>query len=114
MSASTLSIIRANKSFRGFVRMFTNRSGEGYTDVARRGNGAAARLGSDACRFYRSKFDKSAIRTMKESAVFDKPYIKATAWIASEALPETYVDELKNFSRRDFPTFKTRMAALEW
>lgn len=64
--------------------------------------------------FTGASFDNSAIHTMKESAVFDKPYIKASAWIGSEALPETFFDQLKNFSRRDFPAFKTRMAALEW
>jgi hypothetical protein len=61
-----------------------------------------------------ASFDKASMRTIKESAVFDKPYIKASAWIGSEALPEVFFDQLKSFSRREFPAFKTRMAALEW
>jgi hypothetical protein len=64
--------------------------------------------------FTGAKFDDAAIRTMKESAVFDKPYIKASAWIGSEALSKVFYDQLTNFSRRDFPAFKTRLEALEW
>ena len=61
-----------------------------------------------------ASFDAAAIRTIKESAVFDKPYIKASAWIGSEALSTPFYEELKSFSRREFPAFKTRSAALEW
>jgi hypothetical protein len=64
--------------------------------------------------FTGAKFDEAAIRTMKESAVFDKPYIKASAWIGSEAVSGTFFEELKSFSRREFPAFKTRLEALEW
>jgi hypothetical protein len=64
--------------------------------------------------FTGTKFDAAAIRTMKESAVFDKPYIKASAWIGGEAMSETFLEELKSFSRREFPAFKTRLEALEW
>lgn len=64
--------------------------------------------------FTEAKFDEAALRTMKESAVFDKPYIKASAWIGSEALPKMFYDQLTSFSRRDFPAFKTRLQALEW
>jgi hypothetical protein len=64
--------------------------------------------------FTGAKFDEAAIRTMKESAVFDKPYIKASAWIGSEALSKMFYDQLTSFSGRDFPDFKTRLEALEW
>lgn len=64
--------------------------------------------------FTGAKFDEATIRTMKESAVFDKPYIKASAWIGSEAMSEVFYDQLTSFSRRDFPAFKTRVEALEW
>ena len=56
-----------------------------------------------------AKFDEAAIRTMQESAVFDKPYIKVSAWIGSEALPKVFYDRLTTFSRRDFPAFTTRL-----
>ena len=64
--------------------------------------------------FTRASFDRAALQTMKESAVFDKPHIKASAWIGAGALPEMLFEELKTFSRREFPAFKTRLEALEW
>jgi len=51
---------------------------------------------------------------MKESAVFDKPYIKKTAWIGAVNFPEEFKNELKSFARREFLTFTTREEALEW
>jgi hypothetical protein len=51
---------------------------------------------------------------MNESAVFDKPYIKKSAWVGAEGFPEAFRDSLKSFSRREFPTFKTRLEALDW
>ncbi|SRR5216683_5833118 len=64
--------------------------------------------------FTGGSFDQEAIRTMKESAVFDKPYIKKSAWVGAESFPEAFRDSLKSFSRREFPTFKTRQEALDW
>ncbi len=64
--------------------------------------------------FTGTSFDRNAIWTMKESAVFDKPYIKKTAWIGAEKFPEEFKNELKHFARRDFPVFTTREEALEW
>jgi len=61
-----------------------------------------------------ASFDKEALRTMKESAVFDKPYIMKTAWVGAESLPLVFLDDLKAFSRREFPRFESREAALEW
>ena len=64
--------------------------------------------------FTGATFDEEAVRAMKEAAVFDKPYIKKTAWIGAENFPEVFRDTLKKFSRREFPTFKTRQEALDW
>jgi hypothetical protein len=64
--------------------------------------------------FTGASFDQEAIRTMKESAVFDKPYVKKSAWVGAANFPETFRDTLKTFSRREFPTFKTRQEALDW
>ena len=64
--------------------------------------------------FTGATFDEEAVRAMKEAAVFDKPYIKKTAWIGAENFPEVFRENLKKFSRREFPTFKTRHEALEW
>ncbi len=51
---------------------------------------------------------------MKEAAVFDKPYIKKTAWVGAEHFPEEFAKSLKSFSRREFPAFETREEALAW
>ncbi|MBV9182399.1 MAG: hypothetical protein JO356_13900 [Acidobacteria bacterium] len=59
-------------------------------------------------------FDREAVRAMKESAVFDRPYIKKSAWVGAETLPHVFYENLKSFSRREFPVFETREAALTW
>jgi hypothetical protein len=64
--------------------------------------------------FTGASFDLEAIRAMKESAVFDKPYIKKSAWVGAGNFPETFYEELKSFSRREFPAFRTRQEALAW
>ena len=64
--------------------------------------------------FTGASFDLEAIRAMKESAVFDKPYIKKSAWVGAEHLPEAFSEDIRSFSRREFPTFKTREEALTW
>ena len=64
--------------------------------------------------FSGASFDQEAIRAMKESAVFDKPYIKKSAWVGAENLPTVFEQNLKAFSRREFTTFKSRETALTW
>ncbi len=64
--------------------------------------------------FTGASFDEEAIRAMKESAVFDKPYIKKSAWVGAGHLPEVFAENIKSFSRREFPAFKTREEALAW
>ncbi len=51
---------------------------------------------------------------MKEVAIFDKPYIKKTAWIGTDTVPSSFREDLSKFSRRDFPEFKNIIEALEW
>jgi hypothetical protein len=51
---------------------------------------------------------------MKECAVFDKQYLKKATWVGAENLPHAFEKDLKAFSRREFPTFKTRKEALKW
>ena len=64
--------------------------------------------------FTGATINPEALRTMKEAAVFDKPYIKKSAWTGADHFPEAYNKELKNFSRREFPVFSTREEALTW
>jgi hypothetical protein len=64
--------------------------------------------------FTGASFDRDAIRAIKETAVFDKPFVKKSALVGIEGLPTSFYEELKSFSRRDMPVFKTRDAALAW
>ena len=64
--------------------------------------------------FTGAAFDRDALRAMKETAVFDKPYVKKSALMGTEDLPASFYEELKNFSRRDLLIFKTREEALAW
>jgi len=64
--------------------------------------------------FTGASFDQESIRVMKESAVFDKPYVKKSAWLGAENLPQELSENLSNFSDREFFAFKTRGAALAW
>jgi hypothetical protein len=66
-------------------------------------------------KFRRSRqFDKESIRAMKESAVFDKPHVKKSAWVGAENFPDEYSKSLRSFSLREFPAFSTREEALAW
>jgi hypothetical protein len=64
--------------------------------------------------FTGASFEQAAIRVMKETAVFNKSYVKKSAWVAGENLPQGFSENLMSFSRRDFPVFKTREEALAW
>jgi hypothetical protein len=64
--------------------------------------------------FTGASFDQDALRAMKECAVFDKPYIKKATWVGGGNLPHAFEKDLKAYSRREFPTFKTREEALNW
>jgi len=64
--------------------------------------------------FTGAEFDREAVTTMKEGAVFDRPYLKKSAWVGTENLPKVFYEHLKIFSQRDLPTFKTREEALDY
>ena len=64
--------------------------------------------------FTGAEFDRIAIERMKESAVFDRPYLKRSAWVGLERLTKVFYEHIKNFSQRDLPAFETREAAMDW
>ena len=64
--------------------------------------------------FAGASFDDEAIRTIKETAVFDKPFVKKSALIGTASLPRQFYEDMKNFSRRDLPIFHYREEALAW
>ncbi|MGH9516039.1 MAG: hypothetical protein ACRD3P_10230 [Terriglobales bacterium] len=64
--------------------------------------------------FKGSSFDSAALRAIKETAVFDKPFVKKSALVGTLSLPREFHDEMKKFSRRDFAIFGTREEAMLW
>jgi hypothetical protein len=64
--------------------------------------------------FTGASFDPEAIRAMKEAAVFDKPYVKKSAWTGTGNFPQALATDISSFSRRKFPVFETRKEALAW
>lgn len=64
--------------------------------------------------FTGASFNEEAQRAIKKSTVFNKPYIKKSSWVVEDNLPEAFEKNLKDFSRRQFPTFKSREEALTW
>ena len=64
--------------------------------------------------FTGAMFDKDALRTMQQSAVFDKPFVKRSALTGTKSLPKQFYESLRIFSRRELPSFATREEALAW
>ena len=64
--------------------------------------------------FRGASIDQEAIRVMKESAIFDKPFVKKSAVTGIESLPPLFYENLGSFSHRKFPTFQTRELGLAW
>jgi hypothetical protein len=64
--------------------------------------------------FRGASLNQEAIRVMKESAIFDKPYVKKSAVTGTASLPPMSYENLGSFSRREFPSFETRELALAW
>ena len=58
--------------------------------------------------------DKKIATRMKEVAVLDRPFVKRSAFVGAESLPHVYYENIKTFSQRELPIFKTREEALEW
>jgi hypothetical protein len=58
--------------------------------------------------------DRTVATRMKEVLVHDRPYVKRSAWVGVESMPKVYYENIKSFSQRTFPTFKTREEALDW
>ena len=55
-----------------------------------------------------------AIRAIKETAVFDKPFVKKSALVGDIHLSKEVGQKLRDFSRREFHTFRSREETLTW
>jgi len=58
--------------------------------------------------------DRAVATRMKEVLVLDRPYVKRSAWVGAESVPHVYYENIRSFSQRDFPPFKTREEAMDW
>lgn len=58
--------------------------------------------------------DRTVATRMKEVLVMDRPFVKKSAWVGVDSLPKIYYENIKSFSQRDFPPFKTREEAMDW
>ncbi len=58
--------------------------------------------------------DKAVATRMKEVLVRDRPFVKRSAWVGVESVPKVYYENIKTFSQRDFPPFKSREEAMAW
>ena len=63
--------------------------------------------------FYKSVVGDNPDR-MKEVLTLDRPYVKRSAWVHAESVPHVFYENIKSFSQREIPTFKTREEAMEW
>jgi len=64
--------------------------------------------------FAGASFNRDALLAMKETAVFDKPFVKKSALIGTGSLPREFHEDMKSFSRRELPIFSSRKEALKW
>jgi hypothetical protein len=79
-------------------------------DVARHAPGSVLTLAD----FSGAHVDKNVATKIKEVLTLDRPYVKRSAWVGTESLPHVFYEHFKNFSQRDFPTFKTREEAMDY
>ncbi len=79
-------------------------------DISRHAPGSVLTLAD----FSGAQIDKNVATHIKEVLTLDRPYVKRSAWVGTESLPHVFYENFKSFSQRDFPTFKTREAAMDW
>jgi hypothetical protein len=64
--------------------------------------------------FAGAEITKEVARRAQEVLVLDRPYVKRSAWVGTESLPNVFYEHFKSFSQRELPTFKTREDAMDW
>jgi hypothetical protein len=58
--------------------------------------------------------DRAVATRLKEVLVLDRPFVKRSAWVGVESVPHIYYENIKSFTQREIPTFKTREEAMDW
>ena len=79
-------------------------------DIARHEPGSVLTLAE----FAGAEIDRNVATRVKEVLVLDRPYVKRSAWVGTDSLPNVFYEHFKNFSQRELPLFKTREEAMDW
>jgi hypothetical protein len=58
--------------------------------------------------------DHAVATKIKEVLTLDRPFVKKSAWVGTEKIPRTFLENFHSFSQRDIVTFKTREEAMDW
>jgi hypothetical protein len=61
-----------------------------------------------------AEISRESVTHSKEVTALDRPYVKRTALVGADRLPNAFYEAIKRFSQRDFPRFNTREEALDW
>src|SRR5437868_14204652 len=64
--------------------------------------------------FTGAQINRKAADRIKLGAVLDRPHIKRSAWVGTEAIPHVFFENMKSFTQRELTSFKTREEALDW
>jgi hypothetical protein len=78
--------------------------------VARHAPGSLLTLGD----FTGAHVDKKVATRLKEVLVLDRPFVKKGAFVGVESMPHVFYENMKSFSQRELPIFKTREEAMDW
>ncbi len=78
--------------------------------VARHGHESLVTLAD----FTSSAVDHTVATRIKEVLTLDRPFVKKTAWVGTESIPNAFLENFQSFSQREIVTFKTRDEAAEW
>ena len=61
-----------------------------------------------------AKISRESVTRAKEVIVLNRPYVKRSALVGAESLPNVFYEAITRFSQREFPRFNTREEALDW
>jgi hypothetical protein len=64
--------------------------------------------------FEGAEIDHNVAMKIKEVLTFDRPFVKKSAWLGSEHIPQALSESFHIFTQREPATFRTREAALDW
>jgi hypothetical protein len=78
--------------------------------ISRHERGTMLTLGD----FTGAEVDRKVATRLKEVLTLDRPYVKRSAFVGAESMPHVFYENVKSFSQRDIPAFKTREEAMDW